>query len=74
MKLSEFVCAVSVLDSFTIRHMRQWAERFAPSNEEPSTICAKMVVYLEGLDAEDLEYLIGEGWTVVFDAMQEAGV
>lgn len=71
MKLSEFYMTTqSALDAFTIKHLADWCERHRPSAEPAGKVCARMVRYLEALDPQDREHLIGRGWTVVFDSME----
>lgn len=71
MKLSQYVQRVSTLDDFTLRHLRRWCGRYAPTAEDPDTVCARMVVFLESLSKEDRDFYAAHGWTKAFDAMTE---
>lgn len=70
MKLSQFLQQISVLDDFTVKHLRDWCERYRPTSEDADTVCARMIVFIEGMDSRDREHVIARGWTVVFDQME----
>lgn len=72
MKLRELFICTSPLDDFTLKHLRQWSERFCPTDEDPETLCPRIVAFLESIDSTDSDALISRGWTAVFDAMEES--
>lgn len=63
--------AKTQIDAFTIRHLRQWCERYAPTSEAPDDVAERMEKYLNWLDDDHRAFLIDLGWTKVFDAMTE---
>lgn len=60
-----------MIDAFTRRHLQKWSEMYRPTSEDADTVAARMIVFLESMDADTRHFFLERGWTDTFDAMTE---